>query len=119
MIAPQYTNSTIGVNVRFWPKADMSNAFSDVCFWGVKRTSAKACHTLISSLQKRAPWRAATQGNGKCPQGLKRDAAAAWRRFVSCVSALPPDQAGPMWQAAFAEAQPVITRRAKSSNCTT
>jgi hypothetical protein len=42
--------------------------------------------------------------NGKCPQDLKREAAAAWRRFVTCVSALPPDQAAPHWQAALSEA---------------
>jgi hypothetical protein len=36
-------------------------------------------------------WRASLDhGNGKCPQDLKRDAAAAWQRFVSCVEALPP-----------------------------
>jgi len=43
--------------------------------------------------------------NGKCPQDLKREAAAAWRRFVTCVSALPPDQAAPLWQAALSEAR--------------
>lgn len=31
-------------------------------------------------------------------------AAAAWRRFVACVEALPPDQAAPLWQAAQAQA---------------
>ena len=51
-----------------------------------------------------ACWRAATvHGTGKCPQDLKREAAAAWRRFVSCVQALPPDQAMPLWQAVAAE----------------
>jgi hypothetical protein len=49
-------------------------------------------------------WRAATQSNGKCPQDLKRDAAAAWRRFVSCVKALPADQAAPLWQMGATEA---------------
>jgi hypothetical protein len=42
-------------------------------------------------------------GNGKCPQDLRRDAAAAWRRFVSCVRLLPPDQAMPLWQAVQAQ----------------
>jgi hypothetical protein len=45
-------------------------------------------------------WRAATQPRDKPPTGFKRtdqatlvsDAMAAWRRFVSCVEALPPDQ---------------------------
>jgi hypothetical protein len=32
------------------------------------------------------------------------DAATAWRRFVVCVEALPPDQAIPFWQAAQAQA---------------
>ena len=41
-------------------------------------------------------WQRETQhGNGKCPTDLKRDAVAAWRRFVSCVKALPADQAAP------------------------
>ena len=42
-------------------------------------------------------------GNGRCPTDLKRDAVAAWRRFVSCVELLPPDQAQPLWQAALGE----------------
>jgi len=50
-------------------------------------------------------WRAATTHNGKCPQDLRRDAMAAWRRFVCCVKSLPPDQSAPLWQAALAEAQ--------------
>jgi hypothetical protein len=32
-------------------------------------------------------------------------AAAAWRRFVSCVRSLPAEQAMPLWKAALAEAQ--------------
>jgi hypothetical protein len=49
-------------------------------------------------------WRAATtHSNGKCPADLKRDAVAAWKRFVSCVELLPPDQALPLWRAALAE----------------
>jgi hypothetical protein len=35
------------------------------------------------------------------------DAATAWRRFVTCVEALPPDQAAPFWQAAQAQAAAV------------
>jgi ABC-type protease/lipase transport system fused ATPase/permease subunit len=35
--------------------------------------------------------------------------AAAWRRFVTCVSALPPDQAAPLWQAALSEARSMTT----------
>jgi hypothetical protein len=58
---------------------------------------------LIHPLSNVRRWRAATHGNGKCPQDLKREAAAAWRRFVSCVRLLPPDQAVPLWQAVLAE----------------
>jgi hypothetical protein len=43
-------------------------------------------------------------GNSKCPQDLKRDALAGWRRFVACVSALPAHEAAPLLQAALAEA---------------
>jgi hypothetical protein len=54
-------------------------------------------------------WRASlNHGNGKCPQDLKRDAIAAWRRFVSCVQALPPDQATALWQIAHTEAELAI-----------
>jgi hypothetical protein len=35
---------------------------------------------LIHPLSSVRRWRAATQSNGKCPQDLKREAAAAWRR---------------------------------------
>jgi hypothetical protein len=67
---------------------------------------------LIHPLSNVRRWRAATQSNGKCPQDLKRDAAAAWRRFVACVSALPENEAAPLWQAAFAEAQSAMTQGA-------
>jgi hypothetical protein len=40
---------------------------------------------------------------------------AAWRRFVSCVSALPPDQAAPLWQAAHAQAALAHDRESNSS----
>ncbi|MFZ2078025.1 MAG: hypothetical protein WAV38_15510 [Xanthobacteraceae bacterium] len=59
---------------------------------------------LIHPLSVTRRWRAATQYNGKCPADLKRDAVAAWRRFVSCVRSLPADQAMPLWQAVSAEA---------------
>jgi hypothetical protein len=50
-------------------------------------------------------WRASlNHGNGKCPQDLKRDAMAAWRRFANCISALPPDQSRLLWQAVSVEA---------------
>jgi hypothetical protein len=46
----------------------------------------------------------AKNASGKCPADLKRDAMAAWRRFVGCVEALPPHEAVPLWQAAQAQA---------------
>jgi hypothetical protein len=60
---------------------------------------------LVHPLSNVRRWRASlNHGNGKCSADLNRDALAAWRRFVSCVSALPPDQAAPLWQAGLAEA---------------
>jgi hypothetical protein len=53
---------------------------------------------LIHPLSVTRRWRAHTQHNGgKCPQDLKRDAVAAWRRFLDCVKGLPADQAAPLW----------------------
>jgi len=50
-------------------------------------------------------WRASlNHGNGKRPQDFKRDAIAAWRKFVSCVAMLPRDQAAPLWQVIYAHA---------------
>lgn len=45
-------------------------------------------------------WRA-SQGSpdSRSPEDLKRDAAAAWKRFVTCAEALPPDLAAPLWVA--------------------
>ncbi len=59
---------------------------------------------LVHPLSNVRRWRAATSSNGKCPGDLRREAAAAWRRFVACVEALPPEQAAPLWQAAQAQA---------------
>ena len=64
---------------------------------------------LIHPLSNVRRWRAATaHDSDKCPQDLRRDAMAAWRRFVSCVQALPPDQAMALWQIAHAEAELAI-----------
>ena len=49
-------------------------------------------------------WQKETHANGKCPQDLAREAKAAWRRFIWCVKALPPNEARPLWQAVAAEA---------------
>jgi hypothetical protein len=54
---------------------------------------------LIHPLSVTRRWKASlAHDNSKSPQDLKRNAAAAWRRFVSCVEALPADQAAPLWQ---------------------
>jgi hypothetical protein len=58
---------------------------------------------LVHPLSNVRRWRAATTHNGKCPQDLKRDAVAAWKRFVCCVKALPPHEAEALWQVAVAE----------------
>jgi hypothetical protein len=61
---------------------------------------------LIHPLSNVRRWRASlNHGNGKCPQDLKRDAVAAWRRFVACVEMLPADQAAPLWQMVSAEVE--------------
>jgi hypothetical protein len=53
-------------------------------------------------------WRATTaHSNGKCRDDLKRQAAAAWRRFVACMRLLPPDQAGPMLAEASADVKAI------------
>lgn len=48
-------------------------------------------------------WRAATAQPKTSPEDALKAAAAAWRRFVACVEALPADQAQPLWRAAQAE----------------
>jgi hypothetical protein len=60
---------------------------------------------LIHPLSVTRRWKASlAHGNSKSPQDLKRNAAAAWRRFVSCCEALSPDQALPLWRAAQVQA---------------
>jgi hypothetical protein len=72
--------------------------------------SDKRRQRLIHPLSNVRRWRASlNHGNGKCPADLKRDAMAAWRRFVCCVRLLPEDQAAPLWQAALAEGQLATT----------
>jgi hypothetical protein len=59
---------------------------------------------LIHPLSNVRRWRASLDhGSGKCLQDLKRDATTAWRRFVSCMKSLPPDQAIPLWQTVLTE----------------
>jgi hypothetical protein len=59
---------------------------------------------LVCPLSNVRRWRAATQSNGKAPADLKREAMAAWRKFMSCVRALPADQALAWWNTVFDEA---------------
>jgi hypothetical protein len=59
---------------------------------------------LVHPLSNVRRWRASlNQGNDKSPSDLKRDAVAAWRRFVACLRMLPPAEVTPLWEAAFAE----------------
>jgi hypothetical protein len=68
-------------------------------------------------------WRAATapsddrkstnipkQNNGPTVAVTVSDAMAAWRRFCSCMQALPPDQAAPLWIEAQARAAEHLSR---------
>jgi len=43
-------------------------------------------------------------GNDKCPQDLKRDALAGWRKFVSCTAQMPAEQSQLLWATVAAEA---------------
>jgi hypothetical protein len=60
---------------------------------------------LVHPLSVTRRWRASlNHGNGKCPQDFKRDAVAAWRRFVSCVEMLPATESAQVWRAVSVEA---------------
>lgn len=60
---------------------------------------------LVSAQAVTKRWRKETRhGNGKCPQDLKREAKAAWKRFVWCVRSLPAHEAALLWQSVIAEA---------------
>lgn len=50
-------------------------------------------HRLRSAQANVRRWRAATTHNGKCPQDIRRDARALWKRFVFCLEALPEVEA--------------------------
>ena len=41
--------------------------------------------------------RSQAHGNGHCSQDWKREAIAAWKKFVSCVAMLPPADQAAMW----------------------
>jgi hypothetical protein len=51
--------------------------------------SEKDRRRLVHPLSNVRRWRASTTHNGKSPADLERDAVAAWRRFRSCLQALP------------------------------
>ncbi len=60
---------------------------------------------LIGAQANVKRWRKETRhSNGKCSTDLKREAKAAWKRFVWCVRSLPMHEAGPLWEAVAAEA---------------
>jgi hypothetical protein len=52
---------------------------------------------LIHPLSNVRRWKAATTYNGKSPTDYKRDALFHWRRFLSCVQALPAAEQAMMW----------------------
>jgi hypothetical protein len=65
---------------------------------------------LVHPLSNVRRWRAATgQYPAQRNRDLKWEAQTAWRKFVSCVEMLPPDQAAPLWQAALSEARSMTT----------
>jgi hypothetical protein len=73
---------------------------------------------LVHPLSNVRRWRASLNRNAKCRSDLKRDAMAAWRRFVSCVRTLPPDQAITLWQAVSAEAAaPLVANQNNANAC--
>jgi hypothetical protein len=70
---------------------------------------ARTRRRLVHPLSNVRRWRASTaHGNGKCPADLRRDAKAAWTRFCACVTALPADEARPLWATAQAQAAAVL-----------
>jgi hypothetical protein len=75
--------------------------------------SAAAITAWRDGLHVTRRWKASlAHVNGECPQDLKRDAAAAWRRFVACVKALPEAEAAPLWQTVQAQTTEFLDARA-------
>ena len=75
--------------------------------------SEKQRRRLVHPLSNVRRWRKATaQNKTKCPEDAAKAAAAAWRRFVACVEALPRDQAAPLWRAVQAQAAVAIDSNA-------
>jgi hypothetical protein len=64
---------------------------------------------LVHPLSNVRKWRASlNHGTEKCAADLKREAIAAWRRFVSCVEMVPDPL--PLWQMAQAQAAAALTK---------
>jgi hypothetical protein len=59
--------------------------------------SEKQRKRLAHPLSNVRRWRAATRPEGKSRNDFKMEARAAWRRFLRCVSMLPPTDQAPMW----------------------
>jgi hypothetical protein len=57
---------------------------------------------LVHPLSVTRRWRAATEYDGKTPEDWKREATAAWKRFICCVGKLPAEDAEPLVQVARA-----------------
>jgi hypothetical protein len=62
--------------------------------------------------------RATAQPPAKPADDPAQAAAQAWRRFVACVEALPPDQAAPFWQLAQAQAGALLDATLNGANLT-
>jgi hypothetical protein len=81
---------------RKWSVAiEMHENISAIERWRATLTD-KQRRRLAGPLQNVRRWK---RENGQCvpkPDALAK-AEAAWRRFVSCVEALPPEQAAPLW----------------------
>jgi hypothetical protein len=82
-------------DIRFGSQPDMTRSNHDV------RYSPKSGQRLTAFMSTRP---STAHGNGEFPTDLKRDAVAAWRRFVWCVRSLPAHEAAPLWQAVLTEA---------------
>jgi hypothetical protein len=92
----------------FMRPSDRSNAielhenFAAITAWR-EHLPERERRRLIGAQANVKRWRKETRhDNGKCPQDLKREAKAAWRRFVWCLTALGPE-AEPLRQRALAE----------------
>jgi hypothetical protein len=70
--------------------------------------SDKQRRRLVHPLSNVRRWRTATQGKTARAGDRVKAAGAAWRRFVTLMEALPPDQAAPFWWNVYEQAAAVI-----------